>query len=254
MKRTALSHARCVRKCRSHQLREWRAPASGGGTRRSLRKPPSFCRQRPALAVTSAGPTQYSHGGSSSRLRCSTWVRAFEIAAVQPGASPRGRQGICLSAVQRSQQACCFPAPHADYRGVDEHHGLRGLSLARGLIGHRPQDVGTQRPVIRAVRRAETHHIIALRQPRLTGIVGGPPAQLSELGQRYVQPAPSRFVVGRLVEQLGDRPELLLGQREHRAAPGHIVHRTSQRDVQHRPTRAATPACCCAASACPRAG
>ncbi len=79
-----------------------------------------------------------------------------------------------------------------------------------------------------AARRARD--VVALRQALLAVVIRRPTTQLAEFGEHDVQPAAGGLVVGRLVEQVGDRPELLLGQREHRAATGHVVHRAQLGD------------------------
>lgn len=66
-------------------------------------------------------------------------------------------------------------------------------------------------PVVGAVCRAETRHVVALCEALLPRIIGGPASKLSEFGQRYMEFAAGGFVVGCLVEQLGDHSELLLG-------------------------------------------
>lgn len=95
--------------------------------------------------------------------------------------------------------------------------------------------MGTQGSVVDTVRRAESGDVVALGQTRLPGVTSGPPRELSELGEREMEFTTGGLVLGRLVEQLGDHPELLLGQREHRAAPSHIVHRAQLRDQGQQP-------------------
>jgi len=87
-----------------------------------------------------------------------------------------------------------------------------------------------QWPVVGGVGGAQACDVVALGQLGLPGVIPAPAAELAEFGEGDVQLAAGGFVVGVLVEQPGDDPELLLGQRQHGAPACHVVHRPQLTD------------------------